>query len=298
MSELRWGIIGFGQVGFTFAKYLAEQTGTPVRVADPLLFAEPLPSHIKHRLAQVEIQPEADIAQLAAQCDCVLSVVTTRVAGEIAQEAGVVWQNGLYVDLNSSPPQAKQEAAAYFTSDAYIDGAILGAIAVEGANTPIVLAGPRAAEADRLFRGIGMRTSVISAEVGAASALKMCRSVFMKGLECLLIESLLAADRFEITEPVLDTIQETIEGYGFRPLVQMLVTTHAVHCGRRAHEMEGVVGMLQGLNLPSLMSAAAATVLAESNCSGLPEHFGALPPDDQTEVIHYLRRHFDQTQNI
>jgi hypothetical protein len=74
----------------------------------------------------------------------------------------------------------------------------------------------------------------------------------------------------------------------------MLVTTHAVHCVRRAHEMEGVVGMLEGLNLPKWMSAAAATVLAESGRAGLPEHVGAVPPDDPAEVIQYLSGYYQQ----
>jgi 3-hydroxyisobutyrate dehydrogenase-like beta-hydroxyacid dehydrogenase len=294
MSENRWGIIGFGQVGYSLAKYLTMQTGNPVHVVDPLLLEKPLPHHIQHYLTQVEIQVANEIADLTVDCDCVLSVVTTRVAEDVAQKAGPVWQEGLYIDLNSSPPDAKRRASAHFPTNSYIDGAILGAIAVEGANTPIALAGGRAAEADALFRAVGMRTSVVGSKVGAASALKLCRSVFMKGLECLLIETLLAAGEFGITEPVLDTIQESIDSYTFRPLVQMLVTTHAVHCVRRAHEMEGAVGMLEGLNLPKWMSAAAATVLAESGRAGLPEHVGAVPPDDPAEVIQYLSDYYQQ----
>jgi 3-hydroxyisobutyrate dehydrogenase-like beta-hydroxyacid dehydrogenase len=294
MRETRWGIIGFGQVGYTLAKYLTAQTGGPIHVVDPLLHQDPLPRHIQGYLAQVDIQVEDEIAHLAAVCDCVLSVVTTRVAGEVARQAGAVWQQGLYIDLNSSPPDAKRQAAVHFPADSYIDGAILGAIAVEGAHTPISLAGGRATEANTLLQSVGMRTSVIGSNVGAASALKLCRSIFMKGLECLLVETLLAAREFDITEAVLDTIQESIETYTFRPLVQMLVTSHAVHCVRRAHEMEGVVAMLEGMHLPETMSVAAATLLAESGRAGLPEHVGAVAPNDPAEVLQYLTRYYRQ----
>src|SRR4051794_9175751 len=110
MSEIRWGIIGFGEVGFTFARYLAQQTGKPVYVVDPLLMATPVAAHIHQRLEQVEVEAVSDIGQLAAISDCVLSVVTTRVAGEIAQQAGPLWQQGFFIDLNSSPPDAKRSA--------------------------------------------------------------------------------------------------------------------------------------------------------------------------------------------
>jgi 3-hydroxyisobutyrate dehydrogenase-like beta-hydroxyacid dehydrogenase len=295
MGKHGWGIIGFGEVGYTFARYLAQQTGERVAVVDPLLHENPLPPHIGRRLEQVQVEALSDIRQLAVRCDCVLSVVTTRVAGEVARQAGAVWQQGLFIDLNSSPPGTKRQASAHFPNEAYVDGAILGAIAIEGAKSPIALAGGRAAEAAALLQSVGMRTSVTDIEVGAASALKLCRSIFMKGLEALLVETLLAAGEFAITEPVLATIQNSIEGYGLRPLVHMLVTSHALHCVRRAHEMEGVVAMLEDMNLPGKMSAAAALTLAESGQAGLPQHAGGVAPDDFGEVIDYLRQYYRLT---
>jgi 3-hydroxyisobutyrate dehydrogenase-like beta-hydroxyacid dehydrogenase len=292
MSESRWGIIGFGEVGYTFARYLWEETGAPVHVADPLLNETSMPPHIRSRLEQVEIKVVSDIAHLAVVCDCVLSVVTTHIAGEVARQAGACWQQGFYIDLNSSPPNTKRQAAAYFPNASYIDGAILGAIAMEGAKSPIALAGERAQEANALLQSVGMRTTVIDAEIGAASALKLCRSIFMKGLEALLVETLLAAGEFGITEPVLATIQNSIESYTLRPLVKMLVTSHALHCVRRAHEMEGVVAMLNGMKLPYKMSAASAQTLAESGQAGLPQHVGGVAPDDLGEVIHYLSDYY------
>jgi 3-hydroxyisobutyrate dehydrogenase-like beta-hydroxyacid dehydrogenase len=293
MGEHQWGIIGFGEVGYTFARHLFQQTGTPVYVADPLLHEEPLPPRLRQRLEQVEIKIST-MEQLAAHCNCVLCVVTTSVAGEVARQAGALWKKGLYIDLNSSPPDAKRQAAGAFPGDCYVDGAILGAIAVEGAKSPIVLSGRQAAEAQSLLKGAGMHASALSPEVGAASALKLCRSIFMKGLESLLIEMLLAAGEFAITEPVLDTIQESIESYTFRPLVKMLVTTHAVHCVRRAHEMEGVVEMLDNMKLPARMSQASAKTLAESGKAGLPQHVEGAAPENIGEVISFLSRYYRQ----
>ena len=86
MSQRRWGIIGFGEVGSTFARHLSDQIGNPVVVADPVLQEKPLPPHVRKRLQGVSLQIARDIAELAASADVVLSTVTVGVAADIARE--------------------------------------------------------------------------------------------------------------------------------------------------------------------------------------------------------------------
>lgn len=116
----------------------------------------------------------------------------------------------------------------------------------------------------------------------------MCRSVFMKGVECLFIETVLAAERFGITEAVLESAEQTFTSLGFQNTVRMLLTTHAVHCGRRADEMAKVTEMLRGLCLPAVMSGASHEMLRSSAHSGLPELVGADVPAEPSVVTDYL----------
>jgi len=292
VSEDRWGIIGFGEVGSTFARHLSDRIAHPVLVADPVFRQDPPAPQLQERLRGIRISKAENIERLVAGVDIVISTVTVRVAGEVAAEASRTFGRGLFVDLNSSEPGSKQATAASFPADSYVDGAILGAIQGEGAGTPIALAGPRAGEALEAFRSVGFRASVTGERVGGASALKLCRSVFMKGLECLFVETLLAAREYDLQQPVLETIEQTLTTYGLAPMADMLVKTHARHCGRRAREMDGAVRMLEEMRLPAPMSQASRILLDASSESGLVEHCARSGPLSLEEVLDYLASHY------
>jgi 3-hydroxyisobutyrate dehydrogenase-like beta-hydroxyacid dehydrogenase len=292
MNRLRWGIIGFGEAGSAFAEHLNNQHTIPVRITDPVLNLPVLRDHVRQRLSGLSVKILPDIPQLMADCDVVLSLVTPSVAVDISSEAGAAWQRGLFLELNSVSPKEKSQMAAFFREESFVDGAILGSIAGTGAKSPLALAGPRAGQAQDLLTSTGFNVSVTSLEVGGASALKMCRSIFMKGIECLLIETLMAADASNIAGLVLKSIEETFKSYGFQPMVEMLVTTHAAHCGRRSHEMQRVAQMLEEMGLPHPMSSAACNLLAISQQTGITEQFKASVPNDPKKVIRYLKQFY------
>ena len=294
MDEVRWGIIGFGEAGAMFARQIGSRAGRLVRVTDPLLNREPRPEHMRQRLASVKVEIAPDIAGLVTACDVVLSLVTARVAGAVAARAARAGGRGLFVDFNSLSPAEKAGAAARFAAGRFVDGAILGSVAGEGPRAPLALAGPRAGDAHTLLDGAGFHSAVVSPAVGGASALKMCRSVFMKGIECLLVETLLAAARYGVTEPVLQSIEGTFNSYGLRPMIKMLVTTHAAHCRRRSDEMRSVSRMLKQLGLPSRMSKASELLLRASGEAGLTGHFQNRVPERVEDVIEFLMRSYEE----
>ncbi len=289
VDRLRWGIIGFGEAGSAFARHIGPNLSQPIQVVDPLLNQIPLLDHLRERLERSAFEVVPNIVTLVRECDIILSLVTPRLAAQAAQEAASAWREGVYIDFNSVAPNEKQRMAARFPSSSYVDGAILGSIAGEGSSTPLAVAGTRAAEAQACLSGVGLIATAVGTEVGAASALKMCRSIFMKGLECLFVETLLAADQFSVTQPVLSSIEETVAAYGLRPLSQMLVTTHAAHCGRRWEEMEGVTRMLEEIGITDRMCQATRDFLQASFQSGITKHFNHRVPDRFDEVIAYFR---------
>lgn len=292
VDNLHWGIIGFGEAGSAFASHIGQGSKQSIQIVDPLLNRHPLLDHLRERLDRVAGKVVTDIATIARGCDVVLSLVTPRLALQVAQEAAPAWGQGLYIDFNSVAPNEKRQMADLFPAESYVDGSILGSIAGEGSATPLALGGARASEAHARLSEVGLVASVVGTEVGAASALKMCRSVFMKGLECLFVETLLAADHFSVTEPVLSSIEETVMSYGLRPLSQMLVTTHAAHCGRRREEMAGVTRMLEEIRIPSRMCQATRDFLEASFQSGVTNHFKHKVPDQTDEVIAYFRKYW------
>lgn len=289
MGRLRWGIIGFGEAGSAFAKHISKQSKQPVTITDPLLNQHPLPSHFRERLQGNRVEIVPNIPQLIEKSDVVISLVTPRRAFEVGRKAGTAKERAVYVDFNSTSPTEKRELSRSFVDESFVDGAILGSVAGEGALTNLVVAGPCAQRTCRQLRSVGLKVSVAGTEVGAASALKMCRSIFMKGIECLLVETLSAAEKFGITDPVLSSIEKTFDSYGFLPMVQMLVTTHAVHCCRRADEIRSVTRMLNSIEIPGEMSKATHRVLAASCQADLPGRFKGRVPKNAKSVINSLK---------
>lgn len=289
MHNVKWGIIGFGEAGAAFAKHLGKKSSKPIFVTDPLLYQKPLPARILRRLEGLSIEIVPDISQLLATCDIVLSLVTPIAAAAAAGKAASSPSRALFIDFNSTAPAVKQKLGRLFQNERYVDGSILGSVSAGLSATPLALAGPHARQAHASLRRAALQTEVVGSQVGAASAVKVCRSIFMKGIECLFVETLLATEEFKITKPVLRSIEQTLDAYKLEQLGGMLVTTHAAHCARRSEEMEGAIKIMRQIGLPALMSRATRNVLKADCQTGLAEHFEGIPPDDPRDVIEYLR---------
>ncbi len=287
----KWGIIGFGEAGSAFAAHLSRQDGTQLVITDPVLTQMPAPA-LRAKLHGTKAEVVDEIAQLVERSEICVSLVTPKSAGAVARAAASPWRGELFIDFNSVSPAEKRHMAGFFPDGAFVGGAILGSIAGEGATSRLALDGPRAADAERALNAAGFRSQAISTSPGAAAALKMCRSIFMKGVECLLVETMLAAADYQITGAVLDSIADTLRTYGFRPMAEMLVTTHAVHCSRRSDEMERVAEMLSGMCLPNVMSAASREFLARSAKTGITEHFRGELPAASDPVIKFLKQSY------
>ena len=288
MDRPRWGVIGYGEVGSVLARHLSDAGKSAVRVMAPSLVRLDASSW---RAGGPGLKISRDVRSLVEDSDVVLSAVSPKAAGLVARTAAAARSDILFIDLNSTSPREKGRAAGHFAGN-FVDGAILGSFAGRGTEVPIALSGPRSEEADSLLSGTGLRTSVVGPEVGAAAALKMCRSVFMKGLECLFIESYLAGARFNLSAALKETIEQTFATYTIGEFSTMLLTTHALHADRRAHEMSDVVDTLRESGLPSPMSAASRFLLGESVRARLAEVFGQRIPEDPDEVIQALSRHY------
>ena len=166
---------------------------------------------------------------------------------------------------------------------------IAAGIQLDAQRIPISLAGPDAAEAAELLNGAGLNAAVVGDEIGAAAALKMLRSVVIKGMEGLWVEALLAARERGVVEPLLAMIEETLDRYSARDFATMLVTTHVAHAGRRQVEVGMSRDTVAGTGVSPLLSDG---VLAryERDARGLAsagQEPGVVPPtlDAALEIL-------------
>jgi 3-hydroxyisobutyrate dehydrogenase-like beta-hydroxyacid dehydrogenase len=252
----RWGLVGFGEAGRVIGSALAA-SGADLAVHDRLLLDPGRGPGLADAVRTAGARPVSHIAGLADR-DVVLSLVTPATAVAAAEEFAAAARDGvLYVDLNSTAPQVKEAVAGALPTARVVDGVMTGGgIQLDGSRIPISLAGPDAAEAAGLLSGAGFTAAVVGERVGAAAALKMLRSVVIKGLEGLWTEALLAAAGMDVVEPLLAMVEETLDRWPTRDFATMLVTTHVAHAGRRQVEARMVRDTVAGTGVQPLMSAA------------------------------------------
>ena len=283
---MRITFVGFGEVASAFAPALASR-GAEVAAYD-LLLGEPQGlERLKSRAGATPVTflPLPDALYGAKY---VLSTVTTSVARAAAQQCLTYLKPGqAFVDLNATEPEAKKEIGAIVEASGarFVEGALLGAVGVTGARTEILLGGPHARAAEKeLAETLGLNARFYSEEIGKASLFKMLRSVFSKGMEALLIEFLVAAERGGIRTDLWNEVTTLFSTQPFEKVALNWVRSHSGAHARRRDEVKQVVQVLRGLGVEPVMTSAAQAVFEKSGRLGL------VPQASADDVIHFLSK--------
>jgi len=122
-------------------------------------------------------------------------------------------------------------------------------------NVPLLLSGEHASEAERLLNELGFaNTRVVGDEVGRASAIKMIRSVMVKGLEALSWECAAAARAAGVFDEVMASLDSSEKAISWAERVAYNRERMETHGLRRAAEMEESAKTLQGLGVEPVMT--------------------------------------------
>jgi len=261
MTALRptLAFIGFGEAGQAIAAGLREAGAGIERMSawDILL---PQRAGEKLRLAAGEsgVRCAGSAADAVRETDIVVSAVTAASSVEAALSVkGHLAGRAFFLDINSVSPGRKQETAKLLGAAArYVDVAVLAPIHPARHQTPMLLAGPDAEAIAPVLAGFGMRASIAGVEIGAAAAIKMVRSVMIKGIEALTLECFLAAARAGVIDEVAASMKNNYPGLDWTKIVPYNLERMANHGERRAAEMEEVAGTLRELGVEPLMTAA------------------------------------------
>jgi len=252
-------LLGFGEVGQTLAADLRAHVGSIT--AWDLKFAESAsaPTLAAGRLGVIAA---ADARTAVAEADLTISAVTAAQIGEAAMSvAAHLKRDAYYFDLNSTSPAAKQAAAAWIDAAGgrFVEAAIMSPIAPARVASPMLLGGAHAATFLPLATQIGFTGArCFSEQLGAASAAKMCRSVVVKGLEALMLESLLTARKFGVEQAVLESLQSTSPADTWRTQGRYMISRALIHGRRRAEEMREAAHTVAEAGLAPRMSNACA----------------------------------------
>lgn len=254
-------IIGFGEVGGTFGEDFSEQ-GMEVAVTDILLREHGSREKMLEKARKAHVRAHESYQEALLDADLVISAVTSSSCLDAANEAARFLQaNQIYLDINSVSPQKKREVACIIgeSKGKFVEAAVMAPVSPQRLKVPMLLGGPDSTEAASRLGTSGMNAKAVSDRIGVASAIKMCRSVLVKGLEALAVECLFAARRYGAEEEVLASLEASYPMMGWnKELPNYLVSRVAQHGRRRAAEMREVAKALQDVELDPSMAVAAA----------------------------------------
>ena len=260
MSE-RIAFIGFGEAGQTISRGLVKEAAKPAIRAYDILFDTPAGARLEAAAKELGVGLARDHVDAVHGSDLVMLTVTASSSLEAAKSCLPRLRQGqLFLDMNSVSPRRKLETAALVapTGAAYVDCAVMAPAAPYLHKVPCLIGGPGAAALAPRAAALGMRTELVSAEVGEASAIKMFRSIVVKGLEALLVESMTAAAEYGVEDRVLASLQETWPGIDWQKLSGYMIERVVSHGKRRAAEMREVSETLRSIGMAPTMAAATA----------------------------------------
>ncbi|MDG5977639.1 6-phosphogluconate dehydrogenase [Hydrogenophaga taeniospiralis CCUG 15921] len=279
MDNLRIGLIGYGEVGRIFSAGLKATAAWDLKFADPAQREEPL-AHA----AALGVEACDGVASLCAKSTLVISAVTASSALAVAQAAAPHLRPGSYfLDLNSASPGTKQRAAALIDAAGgrYVEAGVMTSVPPYGIRVPMLLGGAYAASLLPTLQALGMAPQLASERVGVASATKVCRSIMIKGLEALVLESYTTARAYGVEDAMIATLQETFPGIDWPAQGSYFFSRVAQHGKRRAEEMREVANTVCEAGFEPFMASAIAEKhdwMAAQARAGLFADLGKSPP--------------------
>jgi len=259
----RVALIGLGEAGSLLAAGFA-QAGLSVTAWDIKLQDAEQADVMHSRAEQCGTRMCDTLADAVTDADLILSAVTASSATLAAIAVAEHMQSGqVFMDINSVSPttKCKDRDAIAAAHGQYVEAAVMAPVPPYGIKVPMLLGGECAADLSTALNALGLNTRAVATGIGVASAIKMCRSVMIKGMEALTVECLTAARCYGAEQAVLESLNETFPGMGWTgQQPHYLISRVAEHGRRRAAEMREVMQTLEDAGITPRMSDATARV--------------------------------------
>lgn len=288
---MKLGFVGFGEAAYEMATGLHSEGIEKIYAFDALLDEPKLSDRIRERASKANVELVGSAEEVMQICTIVIAAVPANKTLEVAQSLTDSFKENLvYVDVSAATPEIKKQVARVVEDEGslFVDAAMLGPLPVYKHKVPISASGNGTDLFINNLAGHGMQITKISDHPGDASALKLIRSIYMKGIVGLMVEFLEAAKTYGVEEQAIRSIDETMNAKTFVETMNRLVTGSALHAKRRAVELGGSIEMLQESNLDASISIAAQKKLERLAELDIPEKYKGRKPDTWEEVLALL----------
>jgi 3-hydroxyisobutyrate dehydrogenase-like beta-hydroxyacid dehydrogenase len=285
----RVSFIGFGEAGQAIASGLRD-AGIERIAAWDILFPAASGARLKAAGETMGVRLANSAADAVAETEMIISAVTAASSLEAARSVEPHLSGApYYLDINSVSPGRKQETAKMLAEKArYVDVAVIAPIHPLRHKTPLLIAGPHAQGISPLLNELEMKLSIVPGGTGKAAAIKMIRSVMIKGIEALTLECFLAASRAGLLEEVTASLKNNYPTLDFTKIAEYNIERMASHGERRAAEMEESSVTLRELGLDPLMVDATVKRQREMGAIGKQDAVRATLNDGRTAMLNAI----------
>jgi len=299
-KQFRLGLVGYGEVGSTLGQGLRDEGLVQIVAYDKYAFDGPFSELIQSRAAAAGVPLVRSPEELAERSEIILGVTPGEASIESANAlAPHVGTEHIIVDLASATPKVKQSAghALSGSNASFADASIMGTPHVDGHRLPILSSGPAAERFRDLMSPWGLKIEQVQGDLGAASGIKILRSVIAKGLEALLVECMLGARRYGIDEAVLTSFGRFMDSRSFLEIANFLLVTDVVHAERRFQEALMSASAIEEVGVDAIMTRATAQRLEWVAELGTKAHLGGVVPEHYIQAIETIEMMLKQKQS-
>lgn len=265
VTDVRVALIGYGEAGGIFGAALVKRGVAQVTAYDILLDDASFAASLRARAEADGVRIADSAASATKGVHLVISAVTASATRDAALAIARAMTPGTFLlDINSASPRTKADCGAEIEAAGgrYVESAVMTSVPPFGLRVPMLLGGPHAEALQPTLASLGFDAVVRSPTYGVVSAIKLCRSVFVKGMEALAIEGLLAARRYGVEDEVLKSLAETYPGLDWERQATWYWQRVVQHGRRRAEEMREAAATVTDAGLAPRMAQATADVQA------------------------------------
>ena len=255
--------IGFGEGAYNISLGLKEAGLDAIAAYDAFADAPARGALIHQRAAAARV-PLISMKEACGEGAFIASMNSAKVALSVAQEVIPQLRSGqVFVDLNSVAPTVEENIDRIPRGEGvlFCDAGVMGTVPGNRHRVPMFLAGDGAEAFRAAFSPYEMKLTVLDAPAGGASAIKMLKSVVMKGLPQLMFESYAAAEKYGVLDTLVESLSESLNGKTVEKLSNTFIARTMIHAARRSAEMSDVVDTLESLGVDASMSKAAVAKL-------------------------------------
>lgn len=285
------GFIGYGEAAFEMSKGLKKAGLEEILAFDVMHDHESLGDLIKQRSKEAKVELVYSAKEVIDNSQIVIVAVPgSKALATSKQLYEYLNSDIIYVDVSASTVKVKKDIWDFIKNKTkrFVDAAMLGSLPMHQHKVPIAASGTGTDEFMQLMSPYGMKIEKVSETAGDATAIKLIRSIFTKGLSSLLLEIIEISSKTGVTDTVIKSISNSVDEVSFEYTINRLLTSGAIHAERRAHELVGSIEMMNEYNVEPIMSKAARAKLEWLAEKKLNEIFEGKTPNCFKEFTQYL----------